>query len=178
MPEPILALSSFEAAQLASAHRDMHVSFDLFSTELQRLEATNIAIPAWAHVRQYPEDENCDGDHADPEELPLAQQQRRQQRYLQQQGQRGPRNALQHQVRSYRSYMAKRTAEERFWESVAERDPTHPSSDSDDTVCAEKDYSLESGQDKGVSGPLERLRRACQVFKLGATERMDTIDNA
>ncbi|AQZ13771.1 (ZYRO0D08866g) [Zygosaccharomyces parabailii] len=178
MPEPILVLSHLEAVRLANSHRDVHVSFDLFLTELQRLETTKLRLPNWDYDCVYP-DENCEDqieyeDEAkrlgqqqqQPEQLSLYQQSQQQQQQWPNYH-RGPRSALQHQMQAYDSYMVKRTAEERFWESVGSGDWVHPASDSDDTVCAEKDYNLESGQDKGFTRPFERLRRACQVFQPG-----------
>ncbi|CDH11001.1 uncharacterized protein ZBIST_3163 [Zygosaccharomyces bailii] len=177
MPEPILVLSHLEAVHLADSHRDVHVSFDIFSTELQRLETTKLCLPNWNYSCVYP-DENCEDhnkyedeaerlvqQHQQPEQLLPHQQPQQQQRCPHYH--RGVCSALQHQMQAYRSYMAKRTAEERFWESVGSRDWLHPASDSDDTVSAEKDYNLESGQDKGFTRPFARLRRVCQVFQPG-----------
>ncbi|AQZ18201.1 (ZYRO0D08866g) [Zygosaccharomyces parabailii] len=92
MPEPILVLSHLEAVHLADSHRDVHVSFDIFSTELQRLETTKLCLPNWNYSCVYP-DENCEDhnkyedeaerlvqQHQQPEQLLPHQQPQQQQR--------------------------------------------------------------------------------------------------
>ncbi|GAV53880.1 hypothetical protein ZYGR_0AK03820 [Zygosaccharomyces rouxii] len=146
-PQPILVLDPTEVARLQRAHRHLHVSFDLFSTELQRLEATKMFLPQW----QFPEQENSEEWTMVSSPSPVVSPD-------------GPHSALDVQIQSYRSYSAKCNGRRRLWESVRQRDqsesePIFSDSDyddkDDDTVCAEMDYQLHSEEEKQVEGEAE-----------------------
>ncbi|GAV48968.1 hypothetical protein ZYGR_0N03730 [Zygosaccharomyces rouxii] len=139
-PQPILVIDPTEAARLQRAHRHLHVSFDLFSTELQRLEATKIFLPQW----QYPEQENNEEWAMVPSPSPIVSQET-------------SHSALDVQIQSYRSYAAKCNGRMRFWESARRRNQPESErifsdsdydNDEDDTICAEMDYQLHSEDEK------------------------------
>lgn len=113
--QPILVLDPIEAARLQREHHHLHVSFDLFSTELQRLEVTKLFLPQW----HYPEQENNEEWAGVPSPSPVIPQ-------------KIPHTALDVQIQSYRSYSVKRNSK-------------NTTQDEDnDTTCAELDYQLQS----------------------------------
>lgn len=167
-PQPILVIDPIEAARLSRVHRDLHVSFDLFSTELQRLEATKMFLPEM----KFPEQENSEEWAIIPPPPPSP---------VPNGIEKGPKSALDIHIESYRSYVAKRNAETRFWESVRLHDLEQSSSKyseyddhhDNDTVCAEKDYQLltEDEKQEQENHPhqpkpttLESFRRVYQAF--------------
>lgn len=138
-PHPILVNDPTEAARLQRIHRHLHVSFDLFSTELQRLEATKIFLPQW----HYPEQENSEGWATVPSPSPIVLTER-------------PHRALDIQIQSYRSYSARCNGMRRFWQSTGQHNQSESESifgesdyyGNDYSVCAEMDYQLHSEDEK------------------------------